>query len=194
MAKIRLVLALTAAMVLAISLPAQAEPIVHPAQGLPHFVVDPPSGWRASSMAGGTLKFEPTEPGGHFLLLFLLDVPEQVKDRSLSDIASQFFEASDYPPFVKRESASVDGRSGETFHSSIVDRRGGSTSLAITLVRLDELRVAALVTGFSSYSTQGEKDALRPSSIASGLSLPGSQRPWNRRTLAAKPRLAPIAD
>jgi hypothetical protein len=154
-------LALTAAIVLAIDQPVQAEPIVHPAQGLPHFVVEPPSGWRTSSMAGGTLKLEPTEPGAHFLLLFLLDVPQQVKDRSLSDIARQFFEASDYPPFAKREPGSVDGRSGETFHSSIVDRRGGSTSLVITLVRLDDLHVAALVTGFSSCSTQGEKDALR---------------------------------
>jgi hypothetical protein len=33
--------------------------------------------------------------------------------------------------------------------------------LVITLVRLDDLDVAALVTGFSQYSTQGEKDALQ---------------------------------
>jgi hypothetical protein len=162
MAETRVVIrALAAAIILAISPPARAEPIVHPAQGLPHFVVDLPSGWRASKMEGGTLKLEPLQPAAHFVLLFILDVPEQVKDRSLSEIASQFFEAADFPPFAQRQSGSVDGRHGETFQSSLTDRRGGSTSLTITLVRLDALDVAALVTGFSQSSTQAEKDALQ---------------------------------
>jgi hypothetical protein len=140
---------------------AAAEPIRYPEQGVPAFVIDLPSGWRATVYKDEGLQVEQDMfVRRQILILSILDRPEEVRDRSLADIATGVITGSMYPSFTLREPGSIAGHKGEVFFSS-VEHPVGRVDLILTLVRLDPQHVAAMTTIADKSSPEWERAALQ---------------------------------
>lgn len=151
----------TAAVGLWLTQIAAAKAIRYPEQGVPAFVIDLPSGWRATVYKDEGLQVEQEMlVRRQILILSILDKPEEVRDRSLAEIATGVITGSMYPSFTRREPGSIAGYKGEAFFSA-VEHPVGQLVLILTLVRLDPQHVVAMTTIADKSSPDWEKAALQ---------------------------------